>query len=49
MSVWPRKMHVVLVAMARHGAEAKGSGKVPSCVVVLLLKVSSLLSMESML
>ena len=43
-------MHVVVVAMARRGAAAKNSGEVPSCIVLLLLlKVSSLVSMVSML
>ena len=27
MSIGPRKMHVVVVAMARRGAAAKGSGR----------------------
>ena len=42
-------MHVVVVAMARRGAAAKSSGEVPSCIVLLLWKVSSLVSVVSML
>ena len=42
-------MHVVVVAMARRGAVAKSSGEVSSCIVLLSLKVSSLMSMVSML
>ena len=34
---------------ARRGAAAKSSGEVPSCIVLLLLKVSSLVSVVSML
>ena len=49
MSVGPRKLHVVVVAMARRGAAAKSSGEVPSCNVLLLLKVSSLVSRVSVL
>ena len=37
-------MHVVVVAMARRGAAAKGSEEMPSGVVLLLLKVSGLVS-----
>ena len=42
-------MHVVVVAMARRGAAAKSSGEVPSCIVWLLWKVSSLVSVVSLL
>ena len=34
-------MHVVVVAMARRGAAAKGSEEMPSGIVLLLLKVSA--------
>ena len=37
------------VAMARRGAAAKSSEELPSCIVLLLLKVSSLVSVVSML
>ena len=39
MSVGPRKLHVVVVAMARRGAAAKSSGEVPSCIVLWLVIV----------
>ena len=42
-------MHVVVVAMARRGAAAKSSGELPSCIVLLLLKVPSLVLVVSML
>ena len=42
-------MHVVVVAMARRGAAAKNSGEVPSCIVLLLWEVSSLVSVVNML
>ena len=49
VSIGPRKMHVVVVAMARRGAAAKSSGRCRVVLSCLLLKVSSLASMVSML
>ena len=45
----PRKVHVVVVAMARRGAAAKSSEEMPSGIVLLLLKVSALVSVVRML